>query len=218
MLKGNISVTTSEEEVMKNASTNVIICISGETHNYRQMIDASNAMEASILLPPHDALSAELDNNMQDFEAIYYSYLSTNNMASEIIAMILRVLYNGKNIMFYLTKSESEMAYMKYFIEYFRRYLGIIISVEGSPCAFDINYAPVVLTAMLIKDLFEPVPYLMLYPDNKPLPGEAIAKLSKIMNPVLKSYTPESYILYFNEYRRNLKDAGKPLVSPFIRG
>ena len=220
MLKGNILLSSNVDDVMKLATNHLVICISGETHNYKQMIDVIGATEASILMPPYEALVAELDGDMKLFESLYFTHLSTLKIATTFIALIVRALFDGKNVLLYLTPEESKMAYIQFFLIYFKKYLGISIGTfNGNDCAFDTNYTPVILNLMLLNDILSYQKYLKFYPEDKPLPVEVVHKLSNVMDnnlPINSTY--EEYVKLFEQSRRIIKSTDKNLESPFTRG
>jgi len=218
MLTGNIYITTDTNIIRNAATTHTIVFISGEIHELKPLINIVNGVEASILLPPYDAQVLELDNRMQEYEQIYFNHLNNNPIASAFIALIIRTLFNGKNIILYLTKDENEMAYSKYFLKFFKMLFGIDISYNQDPPRFDINYVGPVLRFMFIHDVLPAEEFLLLYPKNIRLDNDIIIKLTKILDPYLLEYNNNQYISYFENLRVNIRQSGAPLQSPFMKG
>ena len=80
-----------------------------------------------ILLPPPEAISAEIDQRYDEAAAIYISYLNTPERLS-VLAMLLTALYSGKKLLIYLPRDESmNFQFIQVFAQFFANYFGITI-------------------------------------------------------------------------------------------
>jgi hypothetical protein len=216
ILKGNISIITSPEELIKASSDAAILCVSNAADE--RLISLTGAIGASILLPPIEASEVELDNRMDEYKNIYFMHLATNKIVCSFIALILKSLYVGKNIVLYQTIDESKMAYMPYLAMFFRSFLGITIGYKDIECEFDIRYSNAVAEAMFINDAINGEEFLLIYPIDIPLSPVIISKLITTIDPYLPKYGIIEYAEYFENFRRNTHSAGKILYDPFVKG
>lgn len=217
MLKGTIYVTDDINMAMNLAPTHTIICVSGETHNYQEFINVTNASVASVLLPPYEAVMQELDGNLMAFKDIYYTYLSTNE-PHQIIALILRALFNGKNILLYCTKDESKMNYMKFLLMYLYENFGIIVGTQNNPFGFDPRYELIILNVLYLNNLMNADEYLSNYPiiHNSIDDPNILLKLANELKPFILNPSLEAYRQYFINYLARLRN-GIKAISPIER-
>lgn len=164
-MKGTMYITNDPQIVLNSAQNYSIICISGESDTYQDLIKATNASVATILLPSYDAVMMELDGNIDGFVNAYFMHLSSNE-PSMFINLILRALYNGTNILLYLTKEESKLNYINVFAKYFNDVFGITIGTESSPYIFNPLYLPIVYDTLYLNDLMTVSEYLGGFPNN----------------------------------------------------
>lgn len=215
MINGSIYITTNPEMVLDLASSHTVVCISGDTANYRDLISASGAMVASILLPPYEASVAEVDNNMQMFKEIYFNHLS-NGEAFEYISIMLRALVDGRNILIYLTKSESEMSYIPAFIEYMFYNFGIMIGTEHNQFQINPSYVPGLLDTLLLQELLDVSTYLYLYPAEVQIQNQYA--VSKIINTLpIDGGTMEEFMIIVNDMKNKTKNVGNKMTIPVGR-
>lgn len=164
-MKGSIYITNNQQVVLNSAQNYSIICMSGETDNFKELIHATNASVASVLLPPYDAVMLELDGDINGFVNAYYNYLS-NNEPAMFISLILRALYNGTNILLYLTDEESKLNYMPVFSKYMHDVFGIIIGTETYQFSYNSGYLSVIYDTLYMNELMTSKEYIQSYPVN----------------------------------------------------
>lgn len=182
MLSGNIYITTDMNLATKLATDHKIICISGETNNYQQFINLTNTTVGAVLLPPYEASVAEINGDIAAFKQFYYAHLATNCM--DFLAIIIRALFNGDNILIYLTADEMKMGYIKAFSEFMFNIFGIIIGTESNQCMFNPQYGDYILTVLLKYDLLNPAEFLVRLENVNVLDVDdsLIIKLKDLMN------------------------------------
>ena len=216
MLKGNIYVTNDMSIATQLSANHLIVCISGDTQNYKEFINATNDSVASLLLPPYEAVQREMDGDMNGFMHIYFAHLGSPDCTA-FIAILLRALFNGKNILIYLTKDESKLNYIDYFNKFLTDIYGLTMGIVGvNDCVFDIAKAPLVLGTMLLNDVLTSEEYLASMPGPiPPYQSEVIvAKLMADLRPYGIVSLPDAF-KYFNEHIEDKLKLTTELIIPF---
>lgn len=93
-------------------------------------------IECSVLLPPYEAVSAEIDGDMNAFEAIYGSHLTFSDACYGMFATILIVLNRGINITIYVENGD-ELSHFNYLLRYIETTYGIQIGTANRPFYYD---------------------------------------------------------------------------------
>lgn len=94
-------------------------------------------LTAGVLLPPYEALSADIDGNIQMSDNIYYQYLMGIDRMN-VISTIIAALHMGKNLAFYIPFDESvsfrfAANLVQFFITNFGIYIGDGIGLGFQP-------------------------------------------------------------------------------------
>lgn len=90
-----------------------------------------------ILLPPIDAVDADVNDNIGLFENIYFNHLAYNEAVLDTIATIIVALYHNTNLVIYM---EGEgLRHIPFFRNFMVTYYGIAIGDEN--IAFSYNPA-----------------------------------------------------------------------------
>lgn len=93
-----------------------------------EIINAEGYIQGSMLLPPPSALFTLIDNNdINSFQAMYYSYLHLPDIDS-FIMLIITALFREVNIIFFLNTSDPSM-----FMDYLNNFLSTIYGVIPTP-------------------------------------------------------------------------------------
>lgn len=179
MLKGNIFFTNDKNVVLSNAMNYTIICVSGDSHLYQDLIQSTNAHVASLLTPNYDAVMMELDGNRGGF-INSYTYQLNNVECGEYLAMILYSLYIGKNILLYLTEEESKMSYFLFLLQFIQAVYGLTIMNDPNLSTFDINFSQVVLDEFFLYNFITIDNYLSTR--TKPYGVHEIDIINKIIS------------------------------------
>lgn len=212
MLKGSIYITTDINVVRQMLSTNKIVII-GEPDQV--LVQSTNALVASVLLPPYNCMMAKMDNDIQQFTTLYYNHLMTNEV-SNFIAAIIRALYNGTNILLYSTQDEFSL-YFEQFYNFMITNYGIYIGTPANQFMVDPNLTWKLCSAMYMYELFTVEEFFINYPQGIEIPDDIIMKLIYELNPYVednKSF--ESYKLYFYNYKERIKAANNKFLAPVI--
>ena len=216
MLKGQIYITSDETVVINSLGSSKIINI-GEPDD--DFIRKTGAVSASIFLPPYQAASLFIEGNMTGYAQSYFQYLS-NKEPSEFIALILRSLKDGNNILLYLTPDESEMRYAELFTRYLFENFGIYVGNSTYPFNYNIAYNTKICDILYYFGLMSAEELFTNYSSDL-LNLSLIPLLIQEMNPYLgiKNPTIVDYTNYFNNYLQAVKRNNNMfLINPIAKG
>ena len=208
-LKGDISITNRIQDLEKCRFTHKIIMI-GEPDT--SLAQEFNAIAGSLFMPPYEAVMQEMDGNLQAFHDIYANHLMSIE-CQEYIALIFRALYEGKNILLYLTKDESELAYSKVLLEFMAGAYGLLISPNiDIPASFSQTKSTVVSDLLYLYDLFTIEEYF-INRLSEPINGAVLGKLVNELNPYVEQRTYEAYNNYFMRLDNMIKGQGRFVMN-----
>ncbi len=208
-LVGDINITNRLEDLDQCRLTHKIILI-GDTD--RDLVTNYNMIVGSLFMPPYEAVMEEMDGNFAGFRNKYFAHLFSNEV-QEYIALIFRALYEGKKIMLFLTKDESELWYSKLLIEFMITNFGLTISPVGNPAVFNIQYSDAVCDLLYFHDLFSYSEYLRNR-NETPIAPILLQKLVMETNP----YVPQQTEAYYQEYFKHLQQSLKIVPGSIIPG
>lgn len=171
---------------------------------------------ASILLPPVNAIQAELDDEYDLASQIYCEYLQTQEVGVFLNIIALAALQNVPiGIMF--GKDEMNQRFPQVFINFMYDEFGLVIGVENrlSPYML-INSMPHTLMRLYLSNMIN-LEYFMVNHPPIPISPLAIPKLVAELNPPISSVNMADYAEYFNNYIRNIiNGGGKFLIDPLV--
>lgn len=212
MFKGTMQVTTDLNVVQNMMGTHRIVVI-GE-HN-PQLIQATNGIVASLLLPPYPAMMLYADGNMNSFNTTYMSYLSGPECTS-FFSVLVKSLINGTNILLYLTPDEYNMYYNSLSMYILNAY-GISIGNGQIQFGFNVNYLPQIYSLLYVNELITIQELFMVYPSGMQFNDAVVMKLINEMRPVLQDTSFESYRNYFYNYKESVKQTNSYIPNLFSR-
>lgn len=215
MLKGSIYIA-NDKNMALSLLPNYKIIVFGEDGRDLLNIDQINIQPGSILMPPYQA-SMHMMTDINQFVNNYMQYLATNESVLMYIIAIMRSLYEGINILLYVSPEEYELPYSKVFIEYIKNTYGILIGTPTSQYLYDQNFNAINCNLLYMYEQMSVEEYFMNYPPQLDIPNEVIPKLIHEVNPFIQDTSFESYKRYFYQYKENIKNKGKFLFSPFKR-
>ena len=198
-MTGTIYLSTDQNFCINMATSHIIVCVSGETQSYPQFIQMVDPIIASVLIPPYEACMAQMNGDMESFNMIYRSYLSSGE-SFKLLGLLLKSLYLGKNIIIYCTNDEMQMGYMQSFIQYLYDSFGICVGTQTNQFMYYHNAANVHNMEVLYylgfcsyKELFEA---WKSHPVSCILSEQSIIKLAN----ELRLFMPTSNIeTYYNK-------------------
>lgn len=131
MIKGSIYLVTDFDMANASALNGSKVLFVGELN--RQIPDYFIA--ASVLLPPYESVSAEIDGNIDAANYIYEQYLDTSEPCFGMFATILVALYNGVNIVLYIDGGH-DLSYINVLLKYFDVRYGLRIGTQFQPFSY----------------------------------------------------------------------------------
>lgn len=211
-LIGDICISNQINDLEKCRFTHKIILIGEPDQN---LIKHFNAISGSLFMPPYEAVMEEMDGNLEAFEKIYFHHLFSSE-CQEYIALIFRAIYEGKKILLYLTKDESELTYSKSLLKYFANVFGLLISTSVEVQAgFNQHYSNAVCDLLYLYDLFNYNEYFFNR-NESPIPTIILQKLVSEMNPYVVSRTEMEYQNYFANFQRAVKGSKMPIRNGIV--
>lgn len=214
ILSGNIYITTNLNTVLEayNMNTSRIIDLD-ESNNLG--LDPRYRIPGTILLPPPEAIVAEIDGDEQKYDYIYSLYLSSDAV-QEYMASIIAYLYRGGKLLLYFPDSDYNNTLKKliYFIfNIYGIHIGLVgdNGTEGS-CFFDADKEFFQIDLMFIyTNIIGWKEYLYLYPVNLIIPTNILNILLNQINPYGETY--EEKLNVIQRIRIGLKN-NKNMICP----
>lgn len=211
MFKGSLYITTDINVVRQMMTTNKIVII-GEPD--QALVQSTNALVASVLLPPYNCMMARMDGDIQQFTMLYNNHLSSVE-CSNFLAALFRALYNGNNILLYSTQDEFTL-YFEQLYNFLVCNYGIYIGTPTNQFAFNPEFAWKICTILYMYELFTVEEFFINYPQGIEIPDDIIMKLIYEINPYVQEQSFEAYKRYFFEYKERIKGTNK-FLSPVMR-
>jgi hypothetical protein len=217
MLKGSLYITNKSEVVQNAAYQNCrIVALVENLEQLNFNIDSSHVTIGSILLPPFYAVSAENDGNMEAFQNLYYQHLASKE-ADCFICVVLAALARGFNILFYVPKDESELAFTPALMQYMFNIYGVLVGSENNEFQYNNAFNHIVCTRLYFHDLISYQEYFVAHPVNFDIDRLVIPKLIYDMGNTISNFgDEESYFQYFNFYKNSIKENDNQFLVPLI--
>lgn len=210
-LVGDINISNRLEDLEQCRFTHKIILI-GEPD--KDLVTQYNMIAGSLFMPPYDAVMEEMDGNYPAFHDKYYKHLFSNEV-QEYVALIFRALYEGKNILLFLSKDESEMMYSKVLLEFLNSIFGLTVFPIGKSALFNINFTDPVCDLLYFYNLFTYTDYLR-YRSETPIGPVILQKLVMEINPYVPYRTEEYYQDYFKHLQQSIRMVPGPVISGIV--
>jgi hypothetical protein len=186
ILKGSILLATNINQinqVLTRMPDTKIISMSEERD-----IDPRYVLSGTILLPPIEAIIAEVDGNEQKYDMIYSRYLFSSNV-KEYMASILAYLYKGGKLLLYFPVKEYNNSINKLLGALLTMY-GIHVGIIGDPnkdnatCYYDSNLEAFQLDLIYFyTGIIDWREYLYYYPINIPISDQMMNILFNNIRP-----------------------------------
>lgn len=217
MLNGSISITTDKEFVKQQTLSGFKVVIIGDRDE--ELLQYYGALMGECLIPNYNAMSAYVDDDIQNFINIYVQQLSSYEV-EEFITVVMYSICEGNNILLYLTPQEAQLPYSAVLMDFINKYYGVLIGTPNNPYIFNEAFYGIILDKLFIHSLIDEYTYLQSYPLQMPIINDTcIYKLVNIFKPYIMDQSINGYKAYFNEYKNNLHQSnGVFLQDPFRRG
>lgn len=164
MLTGTIFITDNEE-IIRNTPLNQVKIISLDEDG---ILEGSNFIGGTCLLPPMEAKIAEADGNEQLYDSYYSNHLLLP-FQQQFITALIAFLYRGGNLILYL----PEIGYCnttRKLVEHLFRLYGIHPGIIGEQnpqeanCFYDVRCIPIWLNLMICANVISAKEYLLKLP------------------------------------------------------
>lgn len=206
---GVIDITDNIEfvkSVINNNNSNVIIINLDEYNDsIKDGMIPNQVIKGGELLPPPEAVIAENDGNMQEFDYIYESWYNQSSMQL-FVAGIMASLYKGKNILMYTPdlNNQESIAIPKMLNLFWNRF-GIKIGIVGSQtCFYNVVLTPLWLSMMYRNRIIPAYDFMIHFPIGCPIDPRDMRLLEMDVRPF--GNNPEKTILEFMaKLKRNPK-------------
>lgn len=170
---------------------------------------------AGALLPPIEAIQAELDGRMFESVAMYEQYLQSE-LADPYISILIAAAFKNIPIGIMFGKDELNLQFPKMFIDFVYKYYGLVLGIEGKVQPYVTNECiPLDLAKLYNMNVIDYQSFMEIHPDL-PIDVSAISKLAYDNNPIVASKTFEEYVKYFNIVNKVIKREGRFLIDPMV--
>ena len=132
-----------------------------------EVVNHPNCIKVSVLLPPYEALSAELNRDMNTMSILYTQYLSTNPSAVSILGMMHIGLYQGTPLCICFGSEAKDLEFWKVLLDYIRKAYGIVFAELGNIGGYiDTSYVPITLYNLYVMKELTAAQVLVMYPSD----------------------------------------------------
>lgn len=218
ILKGNILITDNKDIIMKTLNMRPDIKLISLDEENSLGLDPSVVIPGTILLPPPEAIIAEVDGNEQKYNMIYQAHLLSEPV-KEYMSSILAFLYKGGKLLLYYPNSEYNNT-MKNMLFFILILYGIHIGIIGDPsqdnatCYYDANLDNIQLDLIYYyTNILDWKEYLFNYPPNYPIPDQIMNILFKQINPYGNTFNEKLEVI--NRLRAGIKK-NPYLINPIM--
>ena len=208
ILRGSIDITDNLGFVMEVASAGDPGTVIVNMDEFNERIQGPYVVHGVELLPPQEAIIAEMEGDQQAYDFIYESYYNTPALQL-FMAGIVTTLYRGRSILMYFPDlNPAESITIPKLLEMFWKKFGIGIGVIGQRnCSYNWLNSPMWLILMYRHNTISVDEFLLKFPDDAKLRGEEMEKVIMDLC-VFHVSNPYAYVL---EHQKRLKN--NPLVT-----
>lgn len=191
-----------------------VICIAEEPNS--RFITHPAIVTAGALLPPFEAIQAELDGNMLESEALYTQYLQSAEADPYIITLVAAAIKQVPiGIMF--GRDESNFQFPKTFINFMYKVYGLVFGLTNRIQPYvEEAFIPLDLARLYSMNMIDYQTFMERHPPL-PIHYSIISKLAYDINPLVPVRDMQHYVEYFENVRKTVQDnGGKFLVDPLV--
>lgn len=181
-----------------------------------------NVIKTSILLPPYEAVSFEVDRQLDTAVNKYFMYLSTYSAASSVCNIAYISALRGTPLALYLGSESNDLQLVQQLPRYLQYFKGMWFNQYG-PGSIDLSVAPAILQEEYLNGNFNGMQILSFYPQNMDLPDMILVKLLNELKPPVD----KNDLAAANQYFKQLVVAmngqctnqyGQQYYCPFVGG
>ena len=167
---------------------------------------------AGALLPPTEAIKAELDDEIMKAVAIYEQYLSTE--ADPFISVLIAAAIKSVPIALMFGRDESNLQFPKIFIDFMYKAYGIVLGIKGKVNSYiETERMPFNLAKLYSMNMIDYRTFMTLHPEF-PIDKNIISRLAYDIRPVVEEKSFELYENYFNTTKEDIRKSKKFLIDP----
>ena len=185
MLKGFINITSDAkmcfEFSQSTPNTKIISLDDDDTYAELSPVSNPNVIKGTILLPPIEVQWAELDGDIQQFNALYFAHMNSKNVM-DFIYTLIGYMYMGGNLIVYYPDFDASgldnTASIQFLLEYLESGFGLHLGTgPNDPFRFDPNCIPMYYIGIYNLNIIDGYSFLMNYPVGAIISDEVYAKL-----------------------------------------
>lgn len=218
ILKGNILLTTDKNIIMETLHTRPDIKIISLDEDNELGLDPGVVIPGTILLPPPEAIIAEVDGDELKYNMFYSAHLLSDPV-KEYMSSILAFLYKGGKLLLYYPNSDYNNTIKNMLFLILINY-GIHIGIIGDPnpdnasCYFDANLENIQLDLIYYyTNIIDWREYLYNYPPIFPISDQILNILFIQINPYGETFNEKLEVI--NRLRVGIKK-NPNLINPIM--
>ena len=213
---GQLFMTCLEEDIHKLMMSGVQpIVLTDDVQDYR----FTSLLTCPMLLPPYDAMEAEINMDLENAQVLYVQHLNRPDV-QKLLATIIAALRMGKNIVLYIPDSDAAHSFKFPIIltNYMARMYGIMTHnritgqfLDGPSVVENqstIGMEATRMSMLLMNDAIKIEDFALHYPENVPLDYNAAVKLIVASNNQndFSHLSSEAIVDYARRYMKSIKD------------
>jgi hypothetical protein len=162
MLTGKIFMTSNLDQVYNRPMNEKVIVINmDEDNKLSQKIP--DCIEGLCLLPPVEAMIAEVDGDEVKYNSLYLTHLFNQQ---DFMSAIIAFLYKGGNALIYLPDSftYTKQKLLEFIFTVYGIHIGDLEDPANSQCFYNLQSVPFWLNILYIRDLISYLDWLRMMP------------------------------------------------------
>ena len=151
---GSLSICNDISMISSGLTYNTKVLYVGELNN-----NINGVIPFSILLPPYQALEAEINGDMEMYSRFYTSHLMLPE-CMEAVAMIAASIWSGNHVVL-LIENGGCLQHMQFLLNHFINNFGLIPATPNTPFQFNTEFSTIIATLLFYyTDLVSPNDYI----------------------------------------------------------
>ena len=171
---------------------------------------------AGVLLPPFEAIQAELDGNIAESFMMYEMYLMSED-ADTYISIIIAAALKQIPIGIMFGRDEINMQFPKMFIDFLFKHYGLVIGVSNKLVPYIMEEAlPNNLAKLYCMNVIDYPTFMEKHPDL-PINPIVISKMAIEVNPWVYTKDINGYLEYFEHVKSDTRrNGGRVPIDPMV--
>ena len=175
-----------------------------------------NTVKLSVLLPPYEVVSMEINGDYNGMSAAYKQYLQTNPTVASIILITALSAYLGTPMALCFGSEVRDLKFGNVLLGYLNSQFGLVFSPYGNGC-INTDCIPYVISALYCMGEINGMQALSYYPSGVNIEGNMLNRLIQEMQPPVKMEEANNYFMgIVNQIKGQWTNQyGKEYYSPF---